>query len=78
MGNILGGAITAPLLILTVPMGYAIYEDDQNRNEFIATPLRAGAYGGGIILGTPFLPFALLTTKKNIPTPPPTDPPPKE
>lgn len=65
MGNIIGGASTAPLLVFTIPVGYMSCSDDQQRKDFISTPLRWGAYGGGVILGTPFLPAALLSTKKS-------------
>ena len=65
MGNILGGASTAPLLLFTVPLGYVACNDDQQRKDFISTPLKWGAYGGGVILGTPFLPAALLSSKKS-------------
>ncbi|MEX2669741.1 hypothetical protein [Candidatus Uabimicrobium amorphum] len=71
MGNIIGGATTAPLLLFTVPVGYVSFSDDQRRKDFISTPLEWGAYSGGIIFGTPFLPFALLSGEKPTESPAP-------
>lgn len=65
MGNILGGAVATPLLLFTIPVGYSIY-DGEKAKEFIATPIKGGAYGGGVILGSLFLPVALLTPEKEM------------
>lgn len=70
MGNLLGGICTSPFLLLTIPTGYIIpWEDSEEtsalkaRQNFILSPLAGGTYAGGILLGTPFLPFGLLVPR---------------
>ncbi|WP_372369998.1 hypothetical protein [Candidatus Uabimicrobium sp. HlEnr_7] len=63
MGNVIGGATTAPLLLFSLPISYVVCCDSKRRKEFVSTPLKWGAYGGGVVFGTLFLPAALFSRR---------------
>lgn len=70
IGNIGGNIVGVPMVIITAPMGYAIYSDtpkenseevrNEARSNFILAPIHLFSHALGIIFGTPFYPFALI------------------
>ena len=70
IGNLVGGVVGIPFIILTSPTSYLLYPADedgddfekqkQQQVDFALTPVYALSYAGGILLGTPFFPLGLI------------------